>query len=449
MYKMKRMNYYITALLSVLFLLTGCLSEDITPNNGENEITVTIGVPTIASTRAIVHGVDDMVIDRIDVLIFNAGGAYLGRVIPAFINAGDGITHDYRFTIRVPQGNLDLVILANSAASVDAATLVVGTTTRAQANAQLTTALPANNIWNATPGSPGYRHIPMWGEISNINAATQSTVNGELIRALAKIDVTFANQAVSDRLTITGVSLFNFATTGNLAALGTQNPNTTNKQTGFANGVTFPNSVIANNEIRDQIFLFEVAPPANPANPTPADRVASTALIIRGLFDGAVSPNYSYYRIDMRDGTGPFLGVTRNHHYQIIINSVTGPGSNTAAIAYDSEAINITATVRAWDLGGTVVVHYGQYLMRTNANRFTFAQGGGTQSLNIFSDHPGGWTVENPHSSWITLGGTTSSTNTTDWQTMTIFVADGTPQQTGYFFIVTAGLRKRITVQQI
>ena len=402
MYKMKRMKYYTIALLSVLFLLGGCISEEIVPNSGENTITVTIGVPATATTRAIVHEVDDLVIDRIDVLIFNAGGAYLGRVSPTFIN---GTGANRYFTVRVPQGNIDLVILANSRDRIDAIapSLVVGTTTRAAANALLTESLPAGNIWNAQPGSPGYRHIPMWGEILNINAATTPTVSGELIRALAKINVRFLNQTVSDRLQITGVSLFNFHTTGNLAAPGfpTQNPtNISNKQTGFTNGVTFPASVIVNNQIIDEIFLFEVAPPANPSNPTPADRVASTALIIRGYFDGSTIP--SYYRIDLRSDAGVFLGVTRNHHYEIIINSVTGPGANTAAIAYDSEAINITATVRAWDLGASMEVHYGQYLMRTNASRFTFlSTGNPAQALNIFSDHPGGWTVEPGFPTWI------------------------------------------------
>ena len=448
----KNIKLYIALAFFGLFLPVGCISEVIVPDAGENTITVTINVPV---SRAI-GSADDLVVNRIDVLIFNAGGAYLGRVSPTFIN-GTGATRN--FTVMVPDGNLDLVILANSRDRIDAisASLVVGSTTRAIAYTLLTESLPANNIWNALPGSSGYRHIPMWGEALNINAAITPTVSVELIRALAKINVRFLNQTVSDRLTITGVSLHNFHTNGYLASpnwdwtnpnASTPSPtNIANKRTGFANGVTFPASVIVNNEIVDQIFLFEVAPPANPSNPTAADRVASTALIIRGYFDGSTTP--SYYRIDLRDDTGVFLGVTRNHHYEIIINSVTGPGANTGAIAYDSELVNITATVRAWDAGSQVEVNYGQYLMRTNASRFTFLSAGNpAQSLNIFSDHPGGWVIEPDYPSWINLS-ITSSSNITDNIVITAEQLPDDNSRIGEFFIRTDGLRKRITVGQV
>jgi hypothetical protein len=446
----KHIKFHITLAFFGLFLLGSCISEVIVPDVGENTITITIDVP---ASRAI-GSPDDHAINRIDVLIFDAGGAYLDRVSPAFIS--DINATQKSFTVRVPKNNLDLVILANSRDRIDAieSSLVLNVTNRATVYALLTESLPAGNIWNAQPGST----IPMWGEVLNINATTTPATNVELIRALAKINVRFLNQTISDKLEITGVSLYNFHTNGYLASptwnwgaplTSTPSPtNISNKRTGFPDGVTFPASVIVNNQIIDEIFLFEVAPPPSPGNPTVANRVASTCLIIRGYFEGSTNP--SYYRIDLRDDAGVFLGVIRNHEYDIIINSVTGAGANTGAIAYDSELINITAIVRAWDAGSQVEVDYGQYRMITSESRFTFlSEGTPAQSLNILSDHPGGWTVESGYPSWIILGGTTSSTNTTNWQTMTITCTSFNAVRTGEFFITTEGLRKRITVMQV
>jgi uncharacterized protein (TIGR02145 family) len=440
-------------------------------NNNEGNITITIDVPSAASTRAITEGsANDHAINRIDVLIFNANtDLYISRVSPVFIN--DGVNSNQKtFTIKVPKGNLELLILANSKDAIDAATLVTGATTKAQAYTQLTEVLPTGNIWNAQPGSPGYKPFPMWGEVPNINTNTATTASATLVRALAKINVRFSNTLVggilpSDKLTITGISLYNYHTNGKLAsqnwnfttpASSTPDPTAmTFKQGGFANGVNFPTSVIVGNQIIDEIFLFEVAPPANPANPTVADRVASTCIIISGYYKGADPTNtteLSYYRIDLRSDAGVYYGVTRNHNYDILIQDVRGPGANTGEIAYDSELVNITATVREWGAGYEVDVDYsGQYKMITNDSEFTFLSTGmPAQMLEIFSDHPGGWTVEPGYPDWINLS-ITASNNTTGFVDMEITCNQytGNTVRTGEFFIRTEGLRKKITVIQV
>lgn len=453
----KNIKHFIAFGIFGLLLLMDCTPEAFAPRAGENTISITIDVPGAASSRAIAGGsADDNAINRIDVLIFKVGGAYLGRVSPIVIN-GSGATRS--FTIPVPEGNLDLVILANSRDRIDAiaSNLVVGATARTAAYALLTESLPATNIWNAQSGSTGYKPFPMWGEALNINVATTPSITGvELVRALAKINVRFLNSGISDRLTIAGVSLYNFHTTGYLASWGAGANTPTaisDKRTGFANGLAFPASVINGNQIIDEIFLFEVAPPANPGNPTVADRVASTSIIISGFYKGdnpANTAELSYYRIDLRDDAGVFLGVTRNSEYDIIIRSVTGAGANTGEIAYDSESVNITATVRAWDAGDREEVDYGgEHLMRTGASRLTFlseGEGNAAQSLNIFSDHPGGWVVEPGYPDWFHLS-ITAGNNITE--VVDITCTPFPDLRTGEFFIRTEGLRKRITVAQV
>lgn len=461
----KKHRFHITRLLLSAFAFVGCIAEDLpTVNNGESDITIMINVPATATSRAITGGgTDDNAIDRIDVLIFDSDNAsrYVGRVSPVFINAISATSKS--FTVKVPTGNLELVILANSRDVIDAAPLVVGTTTKLAAYALLTESLPArtagvplSGVWNAQPGSPGYKPFPMWGEVS-INSLTSTTVTATLVRALAKINIRFLNQTISDKLQITEISLCNYNSQG---FLGSQNWNwttptsstpdaTATKQVGFENRLIFPVLPADGNAFIDQIFLFEVAPPANPTNPTLADRIASTCLIIRGYFEGNTEP--SYYRIDLRDSTGAFTGVTRNHVYDIVIVDVIGPGANTGEIAYSSELIDIIATVRQWEAGQETDINYnGTFQMMTNTSEFLFPfDGVPQQTLEIFSNHPGGWVVEPGFPSWINLSLTSSNdiVNVVD-MVITCELNLTTSVRTGNFYISTALLRKRITVTQ-
>ncbi|MDR0334117.1 MAG: FimB/Mfa2 family fimbrial subunit [Dysgonamonadaceae bacterium] len=453
---MKKFRFNIVSLILFAFALSSCMADEITPDKNESDITIKINIPT-ATSRAIVGGsADDNAINRIDILIFDAD-RYVGRVSPIFINNISPTSKS--FTVSVPEGNLELVILANSKNAIDAAPLVVGTTKLA-AYALLTESLPArtagvplSGIWNAQPGSTGYKNFPMWGEVI-INTLTQTTATVTLVRALAKINIRFLNQTISDKLQITEISLCNYSSQGFLGSRNWSWANpafstpdaTATKQTGYENRLIYPVLPVDGNDFIDQIFLFEVAPPDNPSNPIIADRVAATCLIIRGYLQGSTDP--SYYRVDLRDSNGMYLSVTRNHIHDIVITDVIGVGANTGEIAYNSELIDIVATVRQWDAGQEVDINYGQFQMITNGFEFLLPYiGTPAQTLEIFSNYPAGWTVESGYPSWVNLS-ITSSINTTDFIVITCESNPTTDLRTGEFYISTALLRKKITITQ-
>ncbi|MDR0333194.1 MAG: hypothetical protein LBI15_06980 [Dysgonamonadaceae bacterium] len=448
MNKIKKLRLYIVSLLLSAFALSSCIAEALIPNNNdESEITIVIDMPGTAASRAI-GSTDDTVIDRIDVLIFdlNNGGRYVGRVSPVF-----GINQTSQsFTVKAPKGNLELAIFANAKDRIDAATFTVGTTTKAQAYTQLTESLPFNNIWNADPQDPGYKPFPMWGEVA-VNTNTATTASVTLVRALAKINIRFLNPTISSKLEITEISLYNYHTNGYLASWASPNTPThiSNKREGYVNGIYFSSTLIDNNQMMDEIFLFEVAPPANPSNPAIADRVASTCVIIRGHFEGSAAD--SYYRVDLKSPAGVYYGVTRNNNYDIVIQDVFGSGANTGEIAYDSELVDITATVLQWDLGAEMDVDYsGQYRLVTSSSAFQFVQIASSQTLKIFSDAPGGWKIEGKPD-WITLDWNAGDeNNTVDFVDIIITCNDNSTssERRGEFYVVTGLLKKKITVNQ-
>jgi hypothetical protein len=478
----KKLRFYIVSLLLSAFAFSSCLKEVFLPiSNGENDVTIVINVPGgLASSRAIIEGsADDNAVNRIDVLMFdiNNGLRYAGRVIPVFINEIDLTTKS--FTISVPEGNFVFMILANAKDIIDDAPLVVGTTTKAGAYTLLTESLPIRTgvvppfyVWNANPSSIGYKDFPMWGEVT-IDARTATTVNTKLVRMLAKINVKFyqpidAPTSISDKLSITEIHLCNYNTRGFLASTGwtewnpplftldglpnLPDPVPSAKLTGYGNRLVYPASAIINNTCIDEIFLFEVAAPTDNSI---AQRRESTCLIIVGHYDG--SPDLSYYRVDIVNSAGTYLNILRNHHYEIIIQDVKGPGAPTGEIAYDSELITITATVRVWNAGYDVNINYpGQFRLITNRSEFTLASSGmPAQSFLVFSDNPGGWEVEPGYPSWIRFNpAIPGNANTIDFTNVEIYCdlhTDIDPR-TGEFWIRTKTapiIRKKITVTQM
>ena len=449
-------TFHIIALLSIL-ALASCLSEPIEREKNEEQVSFVINV---AEGRAIVGGSDaDNAMSRIDVLLFDIGNnnRFVGRVTP--IAEKDQTS----FVVTVREGrHYSFVVLANAKHIVDAVAnrLVVGSTTQAAAYALLTESLPgtaSTGVWNAQPGSEGYKDFPMWGEMPVNTANEIKSVDVTLVRMLAKINLSFVNQTVSDKLEITEVYLCNYTSQGLLAsrywnwdtpALSMPDASTNTKRVGYENRLIYSGNAIRNNAIIDEILLFEVAPPPNPMLPSVNDQVASTCLIVKGFYNGATVP--SYYRIDIRNANG-YLGITRNHAYEIVIQDVTGSGANTGEIAYNSETVNIVATVREWEMGYQVDIDYddGHYQLIVSESEFTFDMSGNPeQVLRIFSNHQGGWKIEKEEKySWINVSLEKGGVGFEDISISCKSIANGS-SRTGEFYITTALLRKKIVVVQ-
>lgn len=83
------------------------------------------------------------------------------------------------------------------------------------------------------------------------------------------------------------------------------------------------------------------------ATPQPGDlnHTKRCAIVVGGSYKGNTD---SYYRIDFRNET-VLADLLRNHRYRVSITSVTGNGEATPEEAYESNRINISATVLGWN----------------------------------------------------------------------------------------------------
>ena len=466
---MKRFKIYLAYLLLLSF--SGC-TEELVPDRGyvSDEVTVIIRVPgpSRGNTRAITQGsAADNAVTRIDILMFDATTKlYTGRI---YSNTITGTGNTKTFTVRMPRGSYDLMVLANSKDIIDAATLIVGTTpktgTAASADRLLIASLPNPGLpyvlraWNANPSSPDFKPFPMWGEVLNFSPETSDgTMAVNLIRALAKINVRFANQAARDKLAINSIALFNYNSGGYLVSRGynqsatnvsqhAPDAMTTTAGHGYNNAIPYTAGTGLNVSV-DEIFLFEVSAAASTA-----DRNGAVALIIGGYYNG--SATVTYYRIDIADSSGNYFDIIRNHYYDIMITAINGPGYSTAREAADAKPFNILTQINAWDESGMNNHTYdGRYQITVDFNNVRIHHTGlPSQPLRIYTDVPAGWTIEVPTASnWISVTPTSYTNSVVPFISTTVQITcspnAGTASRTGSFFIVAGVLRKEITVTQ-
>lgn len=149
----------------------------------------------------------------------------------------------------------------------------------------------------------------------------------ELIRNVAKISLTDASGALGN---------VRFAT-GDHPDLGTVAP-FDSATLSFTEGAVFESPLATPQAISEtdlvaagtEILCYERK---NSASPTPM------YVILKGRYTGDAAD--SYYKIDfILPGGDKLLDIVRNHHYQIVITNVTGPGNATLAEAVNSAASN-------------------------------------------------------------------------------------------------------------
>ncbi|MCL2561379.1 MAG: DUF4906 domain-containing protein [Rikenellaceae bacterium] len=461
-----------SVVLFFAFALSGCVKERFDAYIADSEVTVVIKVPgpSRGNTRAIVqNSADDYAVTRVDILMFDATTkVYAGRI---FSNVITGAGNTKTFTAKMPVGDFDLMVLANAKDIIDNDPPTVGSTTKTQAYGMFMQSLPPSGGWNALPGSSGYINFPMWGEVDNFNAGVTTTIsNVDLVRMLAKVNLSFASQAAADKLFIEEIRLCNFNKFGYLTSRGWNWNGTvvsdfapdaisSTNVGGFSSGIVYANSVANPNVInhanyaqlcKDEIFLFEVAKPVNPAAAT-----SSVCLIIKGRFDG--SSTSTYYRIDMVNSSGAYFDIIRNHYYDIKIIDINGPGHLTGESAFDSKPVNITTQINAWNEAGMNDITYnGQYQLVVNRSEFDgFDQHGSTpQALRVYTDFPSGWTIEiDPiNDFWIRVNPTSYDNSAIPFESVEVEITcefnDWNEIRTGSFWIVAGPLRKQIFVTQ-
>ncbi len=337
----------------------------------------------------------------------------------------------------LPVGRYDLMLVAGAAAEVAGAGLTPKITTKESALAALKV---------AETGKWSRNTIPMWGYTDGVpvgDASPDVPLRIAMYRMLARVDVLLSKTGASgtgngegnDNFALTDVMLVNYNTVGRIApdytdpavwspkgdvanggkgiAIAPSLPASAGKQSGMAASspwapaqwYTAADGVTANAFERG-IYTFEAA------NGNAASHDTNPCVIVGGSYRGGAT---SWYRVDFieRGGTDAaptysYLDLLRNHSYRITIGKVTNPGYATPKEAFDSRGFNIEAE---WEDGNTIESGFdGQYTLAISQNRYDFGGAGGTQTLTVRTDYPGGWKAKvcdaegNEISSpWVTL----------------------------------------------
>jgi len=466
---------WITALCSML--CSSCSQENLAydPDRGPITFVITIPVSSDPYTRAIREGgVSDNRVDQITMVLFDdATEKYIDFVTPSTIETVAGMLHTKKFTVELPSGKYKALVLAN-ANSMLTGDFSLDETNRAYLRTKtlsdFTDGLSNTHSgkWQTDTtavGVNGFQPFPM-AAYYTIPANRSAMEAIQLTRMQAKINL-MIDATVSSQFTIQEVRLCNDNRSGMLLPGNTHNPSifnsadlhlpaSPNMSTGLANAhlyKTVDGEIDAvNNCCVDEMFLYETDAVSD------ADWKGGVCLIVKGKVMAAGGVE-RWFRINLR-GTDAGEGnrvkhvhIVRNIRYTVTIKSINGYGFSTPQEAYDAYPEGMETDIEAWSEGGMNDITYnGKYQLAVN-KPFLFIpyvnDHWEAQTLNIYTDYPGGWTIE-PLDGWITSP--TASTTGIGGVTTSITVScsdnDSGIERIGSFVIRAGDLYKEIDVYQ-
>ncbi len=480
-----------SSLLRALFLtvlvgtLWACTNKDIdiptTGITGSDESTVAFtvkipsgGIPKLSTPTTYALSADDEnEVNHIAVLLFETNGKYTYQ--PIYVS-GSKITGDGQektFTVNVPEGTYDMVMLANANQSLSS----VLSTIKGQDKATVLNKLIVtnNDKWNADSSSTGYVPIPMWGE-ARVEAVNGTTVNVDfsLVRMLAKIDVALTSSAAKDVFNLQSVRLYNYNNQGQIVPTSTNwssstlevtnptIPSTADKADSplLYNGTAITKEMDRGVSCINEIYTFEATAGEYSSLAT------NTCLVIGGIYGN--ESKTIYYRIDFAntaasggETTTTYLPLLRNHNYKVNITNIYGYGFASPEDAFKAGPINIEASVLNWDNAQITEIAYdGQHMLGVSSTEFTFTKEARIASstdniLSIYTDIPTGWKVENTFCEtggaidWLNLSAMNGNSGVTT--NSKIILSENTTGvvRTGFIQLSAGNLTFMIKVQQL
>ena len=481
----KTFTFLLALFLTVLVgTLWSCTNEEIgisITGNDESTVAFTVkipsgGIPKLSTPTTYALSVEDEnEVSQIAVLFFDTDGKYTYQ--PIYVS-GSNITSAGQvktFTVKIPQGTYDAVVLGNSNISLSN---IIGTITKGQDKTTVLNKLLVTNSekWNATAGSADYKPIPMWGE-EKIEATNGSTINVsfKLTRMLAKIDVTLTTSAAKEVFSLESVRLYNYNNQGQIVPTAANwdnsssvvtNPSIPSTAQRAASPLVYDDKAIAKDEASrgvscmNEIYTFEAAAGEY------ASLATNTCLVIGGTYTG--DSKTIYYRIDFANTSGvgdgastAYLPLLRNHNYKVNITNIRGYGFASPEDAFEAGPINIEASVLNWnDAQITEIAYDGQHMLGVSTSEFTFTREGRTDSstdniLSITTDSPSGWKVENifydtgGSASWLNLSSTNGDSNVTSSSKLLLSENTTDSDRTGFIQLSAGNLTFMIKVQQL
>lgn len=468
---------YLTRKLAAFIFLPVILfscTEEITDNyntglNEETQVTVVIKTPGagIPATKALSE-IEEEKVTQVDILLFrpHTAGEDAGKFCyHASSNNVQGERRTKNFTVNLPTGTFDIVILANAGDILSGLTLT--NELKGDILDRMQKELPAVNSSGSKwwPTGNGFQPFPMWGE-AGIKEIREGGVIDDpivpLLRMVARVDV----RTEAGNFKIKSVYVYNYNTVGKLVSgrtvsnsqgsLSATYPDIPSDPKTIKGPLEYPVSPEEETRFEKTIYLFEVDNHKDGAVKAQKDL---TCLIIGGEYNN--SGVITYYRVDFSGDnksessatTNPnsddYWDIVRNRWYNFNILSVSGPGYSDAGQAFEAGPADMVAEIISWDENLNEITWNGLNELSVNKSLFEFHATGAAQSLLVFTDYHEGWEIIN-QPGWITVDKTKGEANSLTEVIIESKVKDYSQQTiTEDILVLQAGnLKKNIKVTQ-
>ncbi len=429
---------------AAVLMLTACNTDEndrMQPEDTHVEMQIILNVPTSVETKALTEAQENT-LATLDVLVFLDNGAgndetFLYTVAGEDPQPGSGS----QATIRVPLKKSmsaerhRLVFLGNLRQELNG---VKASFTETMSKEDVLAIItfdafdkagtdPAARIWDTTIP----RYLPMWGESPGTYVITPTLIGTaigtiQMLRSVAAVSILLNPDGSGDpqgftHFILTEARIYNPYRQGHAvpdADKITRTPATVKADeptlsAGFdRDAATFiswhSTPLTESTGTAGELYIAEAENTGSSGN---IDGNKQTCLLISGLYNGAATP--TWYRLDFVKEKDTYLrwDILRNHRYRFYITAVTGPGYETPEEAFESTPVNLTTEVVAWNEGDKIpeIDFEGWYNLKVSHDNFYFYRSGRAQKLAISSNHPGGWTADDPvdkngnPAAWVTM----------------------------------------------
>lgn len=403
--------------VAVLLALSSCVLDNdapVKPIGEELPVKFSIRLPESQTSRGTetraITGAEENTIFTVDVLAFVADGssfkyAYKASYVDKAINGNEMVVTVTAKGYSVQQ---QFIVLVNASEELAGAGIIL--------NEELSSAMrkiistTGGGEWPARNTAGGeFAPIPMYAKTTPqiINADNTSIGNYPLIRMVAKINVRLHTDV--DNFKLANASLFNYSDCGYVAydfsdfvvdrVTKAGIPDRNHSGVPVVEPTVFYEAVYGLDErgmIVNSIYTFEAEKITGNE-----DRIKKAALVIGGYYSTNTN-DLVYYRVDIKttdDMTSNIsTGIWRNHEYTVIVQSVAGPGYDTALDAYlGAKKIDFAVEVTPWGQSVDVPLPWGE--MQPSANSYIVPTGktiifpvfGQVQQAMDAGDLPGNW----------------------------------------------------------
>ncbi|MBD8389104.1 FimB/Mfa2 family fimbrial subunit [Dysgonomonas sp. BGC7] len=469
--------------LFILFLFS-CIDEHSIAKQSDKNWLIKFTLESAGKGIPVTHSLsepEENDVRQLSFLIFQPNGGNYIKTINSNsgnITTDENISNIKYVTVKLDQGNFDIVVIANAVTIIQS--LALDGLSKYEVLSLLDITIPSGTKW-ATDGSMPFL---MWGDIGNITVDDNLSSTGvsgiKLTRMTARVDVVLSSQAQSV-FRLKTVRVYNYNTKGLIV------PDITNSQKWDANleqaiGASLPvNPLKANDPTPEacalvysvmtaqdvaceaEIYLLESEAGSN------IDFLNNTCLVVGGEYsdDGGIVWKNSFYRVDfsmVTDQEASYLPILRNHQYRVNITDVTGFGFPDPDEAFRALPANIRAEVIGWHNSGMEdVIDDGQYFLKVSQGEFSFEGKEYSELdidniLSVTATNPSGWKIDkitdaqniviNPLSGWLRTNITLGDGGVTTQVKILLSENSTDSQRNGYIYLSAGRLSYKIKVIQ-